>query len=152
LTHVAGDEERYGSDMYFAGGEGKGIDPPDTPTAKRTLVRAADPRLYDSYREGEFSYRIPLPEGRYRVTLRFVEPAANAAGQRVFDVEANGKKVLKGFDVFAAAGGKLKGVERSFQAAVNDGTLLIALRPLRGNAVVSSLVVTPVKRAGRRAP
>lgn len=144
--YVASDKERYGSDMYFVGGEGKGIDSPDTPAAKRTIVRAADPRLYDSYREGEFSYRIPLPNGRYRVTLRFVEPAAIAAGQRVFDVEANGTKVLKGFDVFAAAGGRLRGVQRSFEAAVNDGTLLIAFRPLRGSAVVSSLVVTRAQR------
>lgn len=146
--YVANDKERYGSDMYFVGGEGKGIDPPDTPAAKRTTVSASDPRLYDSYREGEFSYRIPVPGGRYRVTLRFVEPKANAVGERVFDVEANGKSVLKGFDAFAAAGGKLKSVERAFEAAVTDGTLLIAFRPSRGSAVVSSLVVTPLKAPG----
>lgn len=142
--YVTSDEERYGSDMYFVGGEGKGIDPPDTPAAKRTTVSATDPGLYDSYREGYFSYRIPVPDGRYRVTLRFVEPAANAAGERVFDVEANGKKVLQGFDVFAAAEGKLKGVKRTFEADATDGMLLIAFRPSRGSAVVSSLVVTPL--------
>ncbi len=146
--YVADDKERYGSDMYFVGGRANGIDPPDTPAAKRTTVSAADSRLYDSYREGDFSYRIPMPNGRYRVTLRFVEPTAGAAGERVFDVEANGRKVLEGFDVFASAGGRLRGVERSFEAAVNDGTLLMAFRPSRGGAVVSSLVVMPLKRAG----
>jgi beta-galactosidase len=104
--------------------------------------------LYDSVREGEFSYRIPVPDGRYRITVRFVEPSASATGERVFDVDANGKSVLKGFDVFAAAGGKLKGVARTFEAATKDGTLLIAFRPSRGTALVSSLVVVPVRGAG----
>ena len=140
--------ERYGSDMYFVGGEGKGIDPPDTPAAKRAVVSAGDPRLYDSFREGEFSYRVPVPDGRYRITVKFVEPTAGASGERVFDVDVNGKSVLKGFDVFAAAGGKLKGVERAFEAAAKDGTLLIAFRPSRGKAVVSSLVVVPVRAGG----
>ena len=144
----ASNNERYGSDMYFVGGEGKGIDPPDTPAAKRAVVSANEPRLYDSFREGEFSYRIPVPDGRYRITTRFVEPAADAAGERVFDVDVNGKTVLKAFDVFAAAGGKLKGVERTVEATTKDGTLLIAFRPSRGSALVSSLVVVPVPVRG----
>lgn len=142
--YTTSDHERYGSDMYFVGGEGKGIDPPDTPAAKHTVVSANDPRLYDSFREGDFSYRIPVPEGRYRIALRFVEPTANTAGERVFDVDVDGKSVLKGLDVFAAAGGRDKGVERTFEAATKDGTLVIAFRPSRGRALVSSLVVTPV--------
>ena len=141
--YVGSNNERYGSDMYFVGGQGKGIDPPDTPAAKRAVVTASDPRLYDSLREGEFSYRIPVPDGRYRITARFIEPAANAAGERVFDIDVNGKSVLKGFDVFAAAGGKLRGVERTFEAVAKDGTLVIAFRPSHGSALVSSLVVTP---------
>ena len=141
--YVGSNNERYGSDMYFLGGQGKGIDPPDTPAAKRAVVTASDPRLYDSLREGEFSYRIPVPDGRYRITARFIEPAANAAGERVFDIDVNGKSVLKGFDVFAAAGGKLRGVERTFEAVAKDGTLVIAFRPSHGSALVSSLVVTP---------
>ncbi|HEY0342230.1 MAG TPA: glycoside hydrolase family 2 TIM barrel-domain containing protein, partial [Steroidobacteraceae bacterium] len=36
--YVTRDNERYGSDMYFVGGEGKGIDPPDTPAGKRSVV------------------------------------------------------------------------------------------------------------------
>ena len=71
-------------------------------------------------------------------------PSADAAGERVFDVDVNGKSALKAFDVFAAAGGKLKGVERTVEATTKDGTLLIAFRPSRGSALVSSLVVVPV--------
>ena len=148
--YVAQDQQRYGSDMYFVGGDGKGIDPPDTPAAKRVVVSAADPRLYDSFREGEFSYRIPVPDGRYRITARFVEPTASAAGERVFDVDVNGTKVLSGFDVFAAAGGKLKGVERTFEAVAKDGMLLTTFRPSHGKAIVSSLVVEAIGSASGR--
>ena len=164
--------ERYGSDMYFIGGEGKGIDPPDTPAGKRTQITASvgaqqpgdglrgsgdtaeQPRdglhgsgdtatLYDSFREGSFSYRIPVPTGRYRVTLRFIEPEANANGERVFDVALNGKTVLESLDVFKAAGGKLKGVMRTVEGTAKDGYIQIDFKPTRGQALVSALAITP---------
>ena len=144
--YVARNNERYGSDMYFVGGEGKGVEPPDTPAEKRSEVAATDPRLYDSYREGEFSYRVPVPEGsqKYRIVARFAEPAATQAGERVFDVDVNGKTVLHHFDIFTAAGGKLKSVERSFEATAKDGLLVITFRPSRGRALVSSLSIAPL--------
>ena len=109
-------------------------------------MAADDPRLYDSFREGEFSYRVPLPNGRYRVVLKFAEPSAGAAGERVFDVDVGGATVLKSFDVFAAAGDKLKGVDRAFDATASDGNLQIAFRPLKGKALVSALAITPLDR------
>jgi beta-galactosidase len=144
--YVARNNERYGSDMYFVGGEGKGVEPPDTPAEKRSEVAATDPRLYDSYREGEFSYRVPVPgQGqRYRIVARFAEPSVSAAGERVFDVDVNGKTVLHHFDIFTAAGGKLKSVERSFEATAKDGLLVITFRPSRGRALVSSLSIAPL--------
>ena len=147
---VLPNNERYGSDMYFHCGEGKGIDPPDTADDKRTRV-TADPAesgdaagLYKTFREGEFSYRVPVPDGRYRITAHFVEPSANAAGDRVFDVIANGKAALKGFDIFKAAGGKLKGITRSFEGTAKNGALDIEFKPSRGRAVVSALSITPL--------
>lgn len=127
--------QRYGSDMYFYGGQGKGIDSPDTP--------ADDAPLYGSFREGTFSYRIPVPDGRYRITLRFVEPSATTPGERVFDVEVNGKAVLRSLDVFKAAGGKLTGITRSVEGTAKDGYLDIEFKPSRGQALVSALAITP---------
>jgi beta-galactosidase len=141
--YVAADRQRYGSDMYFAGGEGKGINPPDTPTEKRIEVAASDAPLYGSFREGQFSYRVPVPDGKYAIVLHFAEPTAAAAGERVFDVSVNGKRVLKHLDVFAVAGGKLKAVEQTVQAKARDGVLLIEFQPVKGQAVVSALSITP---------
>jgi beta-galactosidase len=139
------DGQRSGSDMYFVGGEGKGVNPPDTPAERRAAIEAlTDPRLYDSFREGEFSYRIPVPDGRYKITLKFVEPVAGA-GERVFDVAINGKRVLQRFDIFAATGGKLKAVDKSFAAKARDGVLLVEFKPVKGQAVVSGLAIEPAK-------
>jgi len=143
--YVAADHQRYGSDMYFSGGEGKGVNPPDTASEKRVNVEAADPQLFNSYRIGTFSYRLPVPDGKYKITLRFVEPTASAAGERVFNVSVNGKRLLKKLDVFTAAGGKLKGVEKTVNASAHDGALVIEFAPEKAEAVVSSIAVMPLK-------
>jgi beta-galactosidase len=137
--------QRYGSDTYFSGGKAGGINAPDSPASERIAVAADDSGIYDTYREGAFSYRVPVPTGRYRVTFKFQEPAAGAAGVREFDVLINGKSMLKRFDIFAAAGGKLKGVDRSVDATSRDGGITIEFRPLKGNALVSALSITSLE-------
>ena len=47
------------------------------------------------------------PAVPYTVPLHFAEiGSATAAGQRVFNVAANGVSLLRDFDIFAAGGGK----------------------------------------------
>jgi len=142
--YVSKHGERFGSDSYFTGGTAHGVNPPDTAPPDRLTVLADDARLYDSYREGEFSYRIPLPNGRYRVQLKFAEPTATAPSERVFDVTANDAIALREFDIFKTAGGKLKAVDQSFDAGVDNGTLVLAFKPRRGSALVSALAITPL--------
>jgi beta-galactosidase len=136
--------QRFGSDAYFVGGTAHGINPPDTAPADRITVHADDERLYDSVREGEFSYRIPLPNGRYRVQLKFVEPTATAPGERVFDVAANDVIELQYFEILKAAGSRLKGVDQFFDAEVDNGMLILAFKPRRGSALVSALSIMPL--------
>ena len=128
--------ERYGSDMYFIGGQARGI----------THIEdvAGDPHLYQTCREGWFGYRIPVPTGRYRITARFIEPAANTGNKRVFDVLVNGTTVLAHFDIYKAAAGKLKGVERSFEGTAREGIIDLEFKPTRGQALVCTLSVTPL--------
>jgi len=63
--------------------------------------------------------------------LKFQEPSVGTAGAREFDVLVNGKIVLSRFDIFAAAGGKLKGVDRVFDTASRDDGIVIEFRPLK---------------------
>jgi Malectin domain len=70
--------------------------------------------LYETERFGNFSYTFPVVNGTYTVTLKFAELYWTTAGRRLFNVAINGQTVLSNFDIFAAAGGPLIGVDRSF--------------------------------------
>jgi beta-galactosidase len=138
--------QRYGSDAYFSGGKAGSINPPDTRASERIAVSADDPGIYDSFREGEFAYRVPVPSGRHRVTFKFEEPSARGAGMREFNVLVNGKIVLRRFDIFAAAGGSLRGLDRAFDSTSRDNTMLIEFVPLKGAALVSALSIESLDR------
>jgi len=57
----------------------------------------------------------------------------------------NGKAVLKRFDIAAAAGGKLRAVDKVFQAKAKEGALLIEFKPVKGQALVAALSIKPVE-------
>jgi beta-galactosidase len=148
--YVAADGRRFGSDNFFLGGTGSKVEkeeeaaPESFAAAGGTRVaQTGDPQLYQHLRSGRFAYAIPLENGRYEVMLGFVEPDPKAgAGERVFDVVANGKPVLEGFDVLKAAGGQARhAVTRTFTTAVADGRLELDFRPTRGEAVVSAISI-----------
>jgi beta-galactosidase len=156
--YVAGDGRRFGSDNFFLGGSGdklqRGeageIGPENLAGAGATKFEGTqDPLLYQHYRSGSFGYGIPLENGSYEVTLGFVEPDAQVvAGERTFDVLAGGKPVLEGFDVLAATGGGPQAiVTRTFPVEVSTGRLQLDFRPVRGEAVVSTI---SIRRAGTR--
>jgi beta-galactosidase len=133
----------YGSDDFFDGGKvgdvnaysGYGARP-----AKKTIVGTVEGAVVETYREGRFAYKVPLANGRYTVDLTFVEPSLGT-GARQFDVTANGKKVVAGLDVAAAAGGALKAVVRRVAVQVQNGTLVLAFVPIRGEAIVSAIEI-----------
>ena len=139
---------QFGSDHFFVGGEAKVLNPKDVTaffaTGQKTKVvtGARIAALHDGYREGSFTYDVPLPDGHWQVTLHFVEPSATAAGQRNFAVFANKKRLLSAFDPFAVAGGALKAVERSFPVTVKGGRLTLAFEPGTGPAIVSAIEIT----------
>jgi beta-galactosidase len=126
---------RPGSDAFFVGG-----------SAKATTAKAPNPAAAEgwnakrTYREGDFLYRLPVENGRYQVTLTFLEPSL-AAGARRFDVLANARPMLSDFDVAAAAGGILVPVTRSFSVDVANGSLELAFKPKAGQAIVSMVEV-----------
>ncbi|WP_442678804.1 glycoside hydrolase family 2 TIM barrel-domain containing protein [Sphingomonas sp. ASY06-1R] len=137
--------KRFGSDNFFDGGtvgdinaySGYGPRP-----AAKVVAGTAQGAVAETYREGRFGYRVPLPNGRYTVDLTFVEPSL-AAGARQFDVTANGKRVVAGLDIAAAAGGPLKALTRRIAVQVTDGTLDLRFVPVRGDAIVSAIEITP---------
>lgn len=135
---------RFGSDNFFIGGEGAWLVPRKSgDAADRTPVSGtADPELFKTYRSGAFSYYVPLADGAYEVTLGFLEPDRyTEVGHRVFDVVANGETKLDNFDVLEAAGKYRTAVSRTFTVAVSGGHLKLDFVPVRGEAVVSNIMI-----------
>lgn len=136
--------KRYGSDDFFDGGRAgqvnawSGYGPRPAP---KVVAGTSEGEVVGTYREGRFSYDVPVANGRYSVALTFVEPSLTA-GARRFDVLANGKRVLPALDVAAAAGGPLKAVTRRIPIQVSDGRLRLAFVPVQGDAIVSGIEIT----------
>lgn len=71
------------------------------------------------------AYEIPLPAGKYRVTLHFAEIYHKEPGKRLFDVLLEGKTVLESYD--PCAKGFATADVRTFEVEVSDGLLEIAV-------------------------
>ena len=73
-------------------------------------------------------YAVPVANGSYTLRLHFLEPSYDA-GTRIFDILVNGKVVRAGFDIAAAAGGRMKAVTLDLAVAASGGQgLSVSLR------------------------
>ncbi len=67
----------------------------------------------------------PCPNGRYAVTLKFVEGQMDQKRARVFDVLLQGKKVIDGLDIFERVG-KFRALDFTFRnVEVTNGRLAV---------------------------
>ncbi|WP_241657502.1 glycoside hydrolase family 2 TIM barrel-domain containing protein [Aurantiacibacter suaedae] len=142
---AASAEVQFGSDDFFVGGTAGSTDQRGGRGRQAVFadIENTDRRdIVSSFRQGDFSYRIPAEEGRYRVTLTFVEPGEQA-GARVFNVSANGETVLPSYDINQRAGGTLKAVSETFDIAVDDGGIELDFSPVQGQALVSAIEIVP---------
>lgn len=145
LTTSAG--LRFGSDNFFSGGKASELRMAGrSKVAPSNVTGSSDPELYASYRQGNFVYDLPLPDGRWTVTLHMFEPETDVAkaAARSITVLANGKPVLSGFNPAKTAGGSLKAVTRSFEAA-SSGGLKLDFSGGESGAVVSAISVSPAR-------
>lgn len=126
---------RHGSDAFFTGGVAKAINGAAPAEASGWAVAR-------TFREGDFSYRIPAAPGRYTVTLTFVEPIFDK-GQRTFDVLANDKVVLGDFDIASQAVGEHARVVRSFPVEIGSAGIDLVFKSKTGKALVSAIDIAP---------
>jgi Malectin domain len=132
------------SDRYFQGGSV--FESHDHP-----IFGTREPRIYQSRREGAFSYDIPLPAGVYELRLHFAETlfgenniAGGGESSRVFNVSINGKEALNGFDVIADAGPSTADV-RAFKdiSPAPDGKLHISFEPSGNSPLLCAIEIAP---------
>jgi hypothetical protein len=136
----AGGKE-WAADRFIVGGGGSA-------RTRANLEGKADAELINTERwfrktgPAALGYQIPLPSGRYRVTLCFAETHHLQAGSRRFGVLLEDQSVLTGYEPVAA--GFAVSDWRSFEARVDDGALDIELRPEIDNPNLAALEVVPV--------
>ena len=142
---AAGAEVRFGSDTFFVGGSAGSTDqtPRGRPPVLAAIAGTTRRDIAATFRRGDFHYRVPLADGRYRLTLTFVEPD-KAEGERVFDVLANGTPLLSSYDIRARAGAVLTERRETAEVTVTGGLLDLHFAPRTGEALVSAVEIEPV--------
>jgi large repetitive protein len=123
----------YQADTGFVGG--------GTYSTTSPIGGTDDALLYQSERWGNFSYKIPVPNGNYTVTLKFAELYNYTPGSRVFSVKVEGKEVITKLDLYAQVG-RYRAYDVQIPANVADGLLDIEFLSIVGNAKVNAILVT----------
>jgi beta-galactosidase len=135
---------RFGSDNFVTGGTPAVLNQSGfggRRSGPLKTVNAPDPGLYDYWREGDaFSYAIPVPDGKWKVTIHTLEPRATGTG--TMTISANGKVALPAFSLKDTTGGPLKGIAKSFPVTIKGGLLKLDFSATGGKAVVAAIEIT----------
>ena len=140
--------QQWNADAYFLGGNALVR---TTNPVRASDAMPSDTALYSSERWGHFSYALPLPDGRYKVTLSFSEghyghrnTGVGGLGSRVFDVYCNGVALMRNFDIYKEAGGEGRPLDRTFSGIRPNaqGKIILSFVPVRGMACVNGIEVT----------
>jgi len=97
--------------------------------------------VYQTVRYGATGYRLDVPDGTYRVTLKFNEPFYDAPGQRRFGVAVQGKSVVEQLDLVAKAGKNQALDVVAEHVQVKDGVLNIGFVRDRGQPCIAGIEV-----------
>jgi RHS repeat-associated protein len=112
-----------------------------TSDAPAVISNTSDTALYQTARQGDFVYQLPLDDGNYSVTLYFAETTFEEAGKRTFNVTFNGAVVLSDYDIFSQAGSANKAVTETIPVVITSGQLTIATTSIIDQSRLSALLV-----------
>lgn len=142
-TYTDHDGNLWGADRYFIGGRPSSVG--------NAISGTGDPELYSGQRYGHFSYRLPVPPGRYKLRLFFAERfygpdnrGKGGIGSRVFNVYASGVPILRNFDIFKEAGAN-HALEKVFHRLTPNpaGRIDLIFEPVVNYAIVHAVELTP---------
>jgi hypothetical protein len=111
-----------------------------------------DSIMYQSARNGDFQYDIPLKPGVYELHLHFAEtlygehnPGGGGETSRLFQIVANHNLLLDYFDVISDADGASLADERVFKdiSPDSDGKLHLRFAPRVRDAFVNAIEIVP---------
>ena len=93
------------------------------------IAGTPDQALYRTERystRGVLSYAVPVVNGRYSVVLHFAEIYWQQPGQRVFDINLEGRKVVTNYDILTKVA-PFTATTETFAVTVTDGVLNLDL-------------------------
>ncbi len=135
----------WSPDQYFTGGTVSTF-------PGRPVNGTRDMALFQTAREGDFQYDIPLKAGNYELHLYFAEllygernPAGGGETSRLFHVDVNGKRLLAYFDIVSDAGGPGIADERVFKdiSPAADGQLHIKFTHAVRDPILNAIRISP---------
>lgn len=91
---------------------------------------------------GGFTYTLPrlVPNKSYLLRLHFVERYFTTAGNRIFNVSANGQQLLSNFDIVAATGAENVAVIKEFPVTADvSGNVTLTFTSVKDRALVNGI-------------
>jgi hypothetical protein len=115
-----------------------------TYASNASIGKTLDQAAYQSERYGNFKYDVSVPNGSYRVALKFAETYWTTAGKRVFNVSINNQPVLTNFDILAQPNASPNtAVDRTFPVTVTGGKISIGFTTVADGAQVNAIEILP---------
>lgn len=118
-AYTDGDNRTWMADTFFTGG---------SPFLDSTFPIAGtdDDPLFQSERNGAFSYDIPVATGTYNIILSFAELFWDTSNQRLFDIFVQGALSYANVDIIVVAGSNLTAAQLSVNNVASvDGFISI---------------------------
>jgi outer membrane protein assembly factor BamB len=100
--------------------------------------------------EISLSNAYQVPETSYTVNLYFSELENKKAGERIFDLTIQDKKVVENFDITAEAGNTDKEIIKSFSGIKAGKVLKIDMTPVKGKTILSGIELVQEKLADKQ--
>lgn len=90
----------YLDDSYVDGGQSSDFG------SQFEIKNTHDQIVYQTERwsENDFTYSLPVPEGKYVLVLKFSEVYFNSANEKVFDINIGNKPIVKNLDIYSKVG------------------------------------------------
>jgi hypothetical protein len=124
-----------------------------------SVANPAPQSVYQTYAQAPggagnaLSYRLPVPDGTYSISLDFVEDYYGSAGHRVFNINLQGQTVLASFDIYATAGAQDKAVRKTFSVTASGGKgIALDLVNVQDSATLSAIELTAANPNGSANP
>jgi hypothetical protein len=103
-----------------------------------------EPELYASELRNPTFYSVRLINGTYRVVLKFAETQFSATGQRIFDVYAEGEKVIENLDIYSRVGASTALEILLPEINITDGILDFYFKDIIAEPVISGITIEKI--------